>query len=199
MIQKIKSQFRRNFIAGALVVGPVAIVAWVAKLLFGFLWNFAGTLHHQPDSFILQSAVFLFVVIILFIGISILGWASKQYLGQRVLQMIKALIEKIPVLGSVYGALDQLIKNLGGGSGKQFSRVVLIEFPRKGVWAIGFVSGPVKTKKLPKGLVNVFVPAVPNPTSGFHLMIAEDDVKETDLTVEEALRMILSLGFVQGN
>jgi uncharacterized membrane protein len=128
------------------------------------------------------------------LGISFLGWVSKQYLGQKILELIAFLIQRIPVVRTVYSALDQLLKTVAAGGGKQFSRVVYVEFPRAGCWTLAFVTGRAKVPGSNSPHLNVFVPATPNPTSGFYLIVAEQDVREAGMSVEEAFKAILSLG-----
>ncbi len=98
---------------------------------------------------------------------------------------------------SVYSALDQLLRTLAAGGGKQFNRVVYVEYPRKGIWALAFVTGPAREKHIPEGHLNIYIPTTPNPTSGFHLIVSEADVRESGMTVEHAFKTILSLGIAQ--
>ncbi len=134
---------------------------------------------------------------ILALGISALGWASKQFIGRKILDLLADLIQRIPVLRGVYSSLDQLLKTLVSGNGQQFSRVVYVEYPRKGVWVIAFVTGPAKGPAIPPAHLNIYVPTTPNPTSGFHLIVPETDVRETQMKVEEAFKTLLSLGIAQ--
>jgi uncharacterized membrane protein len=101
------------------------------------------------------------------------------------------------VIRGVYSALDQLLRTLANGGGQQFNRVVYIEYPRKGLLAIAFVTGPARGPAVPPGHLNVYVPTTPNPTSGFHLIVPENEVRESLLKVEDAFKTILSLGLAQ--
>ena len=103
------------------------------------------------------------------------------------------------MLRSIYGALEQLLHTLAQGGGAQFRRVVYIEYPRKDVWALAFVTGPARAPGFPDGYLNVYVPTTPNPTSGFHLLVAEAEVRPSELSVEEAFKTILSLGIAQSS
>ena len=125
------------------------------------------------------------------------GFISRLYIGKKFVSLLSEVLQKVPIFGTIYSSLDQLAKSVGPSGGKQFSRVVLIEYPRKDVWAVAFVTGELKIRALPAGYLNVYVPTVPNPTSGFHLMVPESDVRESGLKVDEAFRMILSLGISQ--
>lgn len=196
-----KNLLRKNFFAGFFVLVPIAVIYWLGNAILGWLWNihgivfsFFGIDSHSP---LLNSLTFVGAMLVLVFSISMLGWASKLYLGQKALEFLGEVIQRIPVLGTIYSSLDQLLRTVASGGGQQFSRVVMIEYPRKGVWAIAFVTGAGRYSTLPEGFLNVFIPTVPNPTSGFHLIVPESDVKESGLTVEDAFKTILSLGIAQ--
>ena len=207
---KMNEILRNHFFTGLLVITPLAVITWILSKVLSLLWSLQGVLPEslRPENLITNPALslmlnLLFILVATFIliyGISILGWGSKQYLGQKALELIADMIQRIPILRSIYSALDQLLRamNPGGGKGAaQFKRVVYIEWPRKGVWVLAFVTSPAKGRNLPEGFLNVFLPATPNPTSGFHLIIEEKEVRESFMTVEEAFRTILSLGIAQ--
>lgn len=197
-----------NFLTGALVLLPFVVVGWVVGWIVGTLWRLHLFLPEawHPEAFdqnpALENLVNLLFTVgataVLILGISLLGWISKQFLGRKALEFAADVIQRIPVLRSVYGALDQLLRTLASGGGKQFSRVVYVEYPRKGIWALAFVTGPAQGPNVPPGHLNVYVPTTPNPTSGFHLLVPEAEVRESHLRVEEAFRTILSLGIAQG-
>jgi uncharacterized membrane protein len=188
--------FRKHFLGGILTLVPLLVVAFLFNFGIGWLEN----LYHwipegvKPSGAAPRFIFFLGYSATVLIGIAVLGWASKNYLGQRMLKLFGRLIAKIPIVGTVYGSLTQLIDTLTKGGGKQFRRVVFIRYPHADSLAVAFVTGPSNLKGIPKGYLNVFIPAVPNPTSGFHLLIAEENVIESDLTVEQAFQLILSLG-----
>ena len=203
----LKAEFMRqlqflksHFLAGVFILIPFGVISWILLGLLQFLWNvhFLLPLSVQPENVFLNLALTLGLTAVLLMGISILGWASKQYLGRKVLEGLGEVIQHIPVIRSIYGALDQLLKTLAAGGGQQFSRVVYIEYPRRGIWALAFVTGPASGPAVPPDHLNVYVPTTPNPTSGFHLIVPESDVKESHLRVEEAFKTLLSLGIAQG-
>ncbi|MGE0616395.1 MAG: DUF502 domain-containing protein [Bacteriovoracia bacterium] len=204
----LKELLQKNFFTGLLVLAPIVVIFWIARAFLGLLWDLFGALPlfglisvDGETAIIIKAAAFLGTLAILAVLTSVLGWFSKQYLGQQMLEIIRVLVQKIPILGTIYSSLDQLLKTLApGGGGQQFSRVVYIEYPRKDCWAVAFVTGAAKGRNLPPapaGMLNCFVPTVPNPTSGFHLIVPEADVRESKLTVEEAFKTILSLGIAQ--
>jgi uncharacterized membrane protein len=207
-LPRFRALLRSHFLAGMLVVIPLGVVVWIGLAALRTLWGLRGLVPDslRPEHFI-PSPTLAFVVDVGFMfaltltlaaGISFIGWVSKQLLGQKILDfMHDNLIQRIPVLRSVYSALDQLLRTVADQGGHQFRRVVYIEYPRPGVWTLAFVTGPALAPQLPSNYLNVFVPTTPNPTSGFHLLVAEAEVRESGLTVEEAFRTILSLGLAQ--
>lgn len=190
---------RKNFLSGIIVFIPMIVVFWIGRSFLGFLWDFIEIIPEElrPTNGFISFVLVLGIGIVLAILISLLGLVSKLYFGRITLEFIGEQLQRIPVVGTIYSSLDQLLKTLATGGGKQFSRVVYIEYPRPGVWAVAFVTGPVVSKTLPDGFLNVFIPTVPNPTSGFHLIVRETEVKETHMKVEEAFKLILSLGIAQ--
>lgn len=204
-MEKIKKIVKDHFLSGLLILAPILIVLVVANWLLGGLTEWISEVPVQMmfegrSSELVGVVRFFLVVGFLILGIilvSMLGFFSKLYFGQKALEWITEGLEKIPFFGAIYSSIDQLFKTLSSGSSKQFSRVVYIEYPRTGVWAVGFVTGPSKLKNIPEGYLNVFVPTVPNPTSGFLLLVKEDEIKESGLKVEEAFKLILSLGMAQ--
>lgn len=201
------SLLRGHFFTGLLVVIPLGVIAWILGAVVGMLWRMNAflPLSWRPESFVLDPTLAFFInlgitiglALLLALGISVLGWMSKQYLGQKILDFIGDIIQRIPVVRSIYSALDQLLKTFATGSGQQFNRVVYVEYPRKGLWTIAFVTGPAKGPGVPPDHLNIYVPTTPNPTSGFHLLVAETEVRESHMKVEEAFKAILSLGIAQ--
>lgn len=204
-IQRIKTIIVEHFLSGLFILAPILIVLVVFRFVFGGLWNWIEAVPLQlifddRSSEVAGLVKFLIMLGMLgigVIGVSALGFFSKLYFGKQVLVWIGEGIQKIPFFGTIYSSLDQLVKTLSSTGGKQFNRVVYVEFPRKEVWAVGFVTGPAHLKGIPAGYLNVFVPTVPNPTSGFHMLVKETEVMESGLKVEEAFKLILSLGISQ--
>jgi uncharacterized membrane protein len=208
-IPNIRALLTQHFFSGLLVVIPLGVVAWMLVAMLGALWGLQELLPDawKPQSLFQDPAVaslfnFLFTLGMGFLaalGISFLGWVSKQYLGLKILELIGFVIQRIPVVRTVYSALDQLLKTVAAGGGKQFNRVVYVEFPRAGCWTLAFVTGSARLPGQSTPHLNVFVPATPNPTSGFYLIVAEKDVREANMSVEEAFKAILSLGIASGS
>ncbi len=199
---------RRNFLAGVLVAVPFWVVGWIIGGVVGALLKLKSWVpaHLQPDyyfsdpaSITAVNAVFLLgVVLALILAVSLVGWVSRQVLGRQLLEVVSSIIARIPVIRSIYSGLEQLMGTFAGDGAQQFNRVVYVEWPRKGIWAIAFVTSAAKNVKLsPEPMVNIFIPATPNPTSGFHMLVPESDLRETGMSVEVAFRTILSLGIAQ--
>jgi uncharacterized membrane protein len=203
----IAALLKKNFFAGLFVVTPFIVIAWLLGILLRSLWRLKGFLPSAwlPETWLTDPGLVLLINAGLTIGgalvvaflVSFVGWVSKQYLGKRILKFAAEVIEHIPVIRSVYSALDQLLSTLGSGGGQQFNRVVYVEYPRKGIWALAFVTSPARGPEAPDRHLNVYVPTTPNPTSGFHLIVPESDVKDSGMSVEEAFKTILSLGIAQ--
>ena len=200
--QKVKSIIKNHFLSGLLILAPLLIVAVVFQWIFG---GMLGWIERNPlqwffngqNTEIAGVVRFLFIIGILLglvILVSLIGFFSRLYFGKKTFEWLKEGIEKIPLFGPIYSSLDQLFKAISSSGGKQFSRVVYIEYPRKGVLAVAFVTGKADLKGIPHGYLSVYIPTVPNPTSGFHLMISESEVIESGLKVDEAFKLILSLG-----
>ncbi|MCM2279670.1 MAG: DUF502 domain-containing protein [Oligoflexia bacterium] len=208
LLNDITTLLKSNFLAGAFIIIPLAVAAWLLFSAMEALWHLQFLVPEQwrPESFI-QDRTLITVLNLIFIvvatlalamGISFLGWSSKHYLGRKTLQWVAEVIQHIPVVRSVYSALDQLLRTLGSGGGQQFNRVVYVEYPRKGLWTLAFVTGPAKSPAIGSAaLLNIYVPTTPNPTSGFHLIVPETDVRDANMKVEDAFKTILSLGIAQ--
>lgn len=212
-MSRLFSSFRTNLISGALALAPLAAVIWI----LAWLWRvIAGLRSFIPESweppvilgmenpFLISltnalTTLILLSLVILFIAV--VGMVSRHMLGQRILQSVQKFVNRIPVLRTVYSTLEQLLDTFGGSSqGRNFRRVVMIEYPRQGIYTLALVTG--ERRNLPGSptgdvnYLNVFVPTTPNPTSGFFLTIPASDAVEVPLTVEEALKQIISMGIV---
>lgn len=207
-LPRLGALLRSHFLSGLLVVTPFGVILWLAVLALKTVWRLRLLIPDawRPEAWAPSPAVAWAVdagllaglALLAALAISFVGWVSKQLLGQKLLEYVaEHVIRRIPVVRSIYNALEQLLHTLAPGGGAQFHRVVYVEYPRQGVWALAFVTGPARSPNVPEGLLNVYVPTTPNPTSGFHLMVPEGEVRPCDLSVEEAFRTLLSLGIAQ--
>ena len=197
MIKKKKSialKLRNYFFTGVIVLVPIGFTLYLSKFLINFSTNLVPV-GLNPNTYLPYSIpgieIFLTIIFITFVG-----GLSLSFLGKKFLQIIDDLFKRIPILRTIYSAIGQMTDSFRNQEGNKKS-VVLVEYPRKESWAVGFAtkenSGEIKSKTK-QNLVNVFVPTTPNPTSGFLLMIPKEDLIYLDMTFEEASKFIVSAG-----
>ena len=189
---------RNYFITGVVVLIPIGFTLYLSKVLIGLSSKILPE-NINPNSYLPYEIPGIEILISL-IFITIVGGLSLSFLGKRILKLIDDLFKRIPFLRTIYSAIVQMTETFSKKDNDKKS-VVLIEYPRKGSWAVGFATkdneGEI-TKKTNKKLVNVFVPTTPNPTSGFLLMFPIEDVIYLDMTFEEASKFIVSAGTSSG-
>ena len=198
MANKKKKSFalklRNYFITGVIVLIPIGFTLYLSKFLLNFSTKLVPS-GLNPNTYLPYSIPGIEIILTV-IFITIIGGLSLSFIGKKFLQFIDDLFKKIPILRTIYSAIGQMTDSFRNQEGNQKS-VVLLQYPRKDVWAVGFAtkenSGEIKSKTN-KNLVNVFVPTTPNPTSGFLLMIPKDDLIYLDMTFEEASKFIVSAG-----
>ena len=189
---------RNYFITGVVVLIPIGFTLYLSKILIGVSSNLIPE-NINPNSY-LPYAIPGIEILISIILITIVGGLSLSFLGKRILKLIDDLFKRIPFLRTIYSAILQMTESFSNKDNDKKS-VVLIEYPRKGVWAVGFATKENKTEmadKTNQRLINVFVPTTPNPTSGFLLMFPIDDVIYLNMTFEEASKFIVSAGTSSG-
>ena len=188
------SRLRNYFIAGIVVLIPIGITVYLTIFIISISSKLIPE-EINPNSYLPFSIPGIEIILsILFITFT--GWLSLSFIGRKILQIINELLKKIPFLRTIYSAIGQMTESFANKKGRKKS-VVLIQYPRKGTWAVGFATKDNRgeiSKKTNKNLVNVFVPTTPNPTSGFLLMFPKEDVIYLDLTFEEASKFIVSAG-----
>ncbi len=190
---------RNYFITGVVVLIPIGFTLYLSKVLIGLSSKILPE-NINPNNY-LPFAIPGIEIIISLIFITIVGGLSLSFLGKKILKLIDDLFKRIPLLRTIYSAISQMTETFSNKDNDEKS-VVLIEYPRKGVWAVGFATRENKTEmaeKTNKRLINVFVPTTPNPTSGFLLMFPMDEVIYLNMTFEEASKFIVSAGTSSGN
>ena len=190
----IIARLRNYFITGIVVLVPIGITLYLTKFIISVSSNLIPT-EINPNSYLPFSVPGLEIIISIII-ITLVGGLSLSFIGKKVLQFVNELFKKIPILRTIYSAIGQMTETFAPKR-KSKKSVVLIEYPRKGSWAVGFITKENKgeiSKKTNQKLVNVFVPTTPNPTSGFLLMFPKDEVIYLDMTFEEASKFIVSAG-----
>ena len=190
----IFSRFRNYFILGVVVLIPLGVslylTLFIVKISSKILPNEINPNHYLPYD-IPGLEIVISILIITFIG-----WLSLSFIGKKLLLILENLLKRIPILRTIYSAINQMTEAFTKTESNK-KNVVLVEYPRKGSWAVGFATKEnegeisIKTKKK---LINVFIPTTPNPTSGFLLMFPKEEVIYLDLTFEEASRFIVSAG-----
>ena len=189
---------RNYFITGVVVLIPIGFTLYLSKILIGVSSNLIPE-NINPNSY-LPYAIPGIEILISIILITIVGGLSLSFLGKRILKLIDDLFKRIPFLRTIYSAILQMTESFSNKDNDKKS-VVLVEYPRKGVWAVGFATKENKGEmadKTNQRLINVFVPTTPNPTSGFLLMFPIDDVIYLNMTFEEASKFIVSAGTSSG-
>ena len=187
-------KIRNYFFTGIVVLIPIGVTIWLSK----FLINTSSKIlpnYINPNTYLPFQIPGLEIISSILI-ITFIGFISLSYLGKKFLDIIDYLFKKIPLLGTFWSAVKQMSNSLKENRNKSKS-VVLVQYPRKGVWAVGFATKENKgeiSKKTKKHLINVFVPTTPNPTSGFLLMFEKKDVVYLDMNFEEASKFIVSAG-----
>ena len=185
---------RNYFITGVVVLIPIGFTLYLSKILIGLSSKLIPE-NINPNNYLPYSIPGIEIIISV-IFITIVGGLSLSFLGKRILKLIDDLFKRIPVLRTIYSAILQMTESFSNKDNDKKS-VVLIEYPRKGVWAVGFATKENKgemAQKTNKKLVNIFVPTTPNPTSGFLLMYPIEDVIYLNMTFEEASKFIVSAG-----
>jgi len=193
MQEKLKI-FRNNFIGGIFILIPVTAIVWLCIFLINTLGGVRNILPNsisESSNYFIRMSSSLIVLVFIVIFIAVVGWLSRKIIGKQLITFMEETINKIPVLRSAYGAIKQMV-DIFSGKNEQFKAVCLVEFPRKGILAFGFITGETKIKD--KKYFYVFVPTTPNPTSGFTMLFEPDDVVNVDYTVEEAFKIIISMG-----
>lgn len=190
---------KRYLIAGLLVWVPLGVTVMVVRLLVGFMDQTLLLLpaRYQPDNLlgfhIPGLGVVLSVIIVLSTGIVV-----ANLFGRKLVQLWENMLARIPLVRTIYAGVKQILETVFS-SGQSFRKVLLVEYPRKGLWTLGFQSGTTRGEAQAKTgveVINVFIPTTPNPTSGFFIMVPRDEVIELDMSVDDGLKMIISAGVV---
>lgn len=201
--QSFWQRMRSNFLTGVVVFGPISITIYL-------LWTFVDFVDarvlplvpevYNPEQYLpfsLPGAG----VLLFFIIVAALGALTKNLFGRQLFRFGEQLVDRMPVVRSIYTALKQIVETIfAQGDGESFEKVCLVEYPRRGIWAVAFVTtdvgGEIGSRSEEGPLVSVFLPTTPNPTSGFLLFVPRDDVVVLDMSVEDAAKLVISAGLV---
>jgi uncharacterized membrane protein len=198
----LREAIRRYFVAGLVFFAPIgitiwaiwSIVVWLDNLILPRVLKLVIPGLEEPPPLPLVGMLFTFFVIIL------LGVIARHFFGGEFQRAWERLLGRVPVARNIYAGVKQLFEAIfSSGQRSQFNRVVLVEYPRKGIYALAFTTGTARGRvqeATEKQMLNCFLPTTPNPTSGFYLLVPEEEVVETGMTVEEAFKLVMSAGLV---
>ena len=189
-------RLRRTIMAGLTIIVPLWLTGWVLKFLFDWADGFSTPLISQmaklfddPD-FHIPGLGFVLTFIILWV----VGALATNVVGRSLWQFAREMLEGLPLVRTIYAPIQQLMESLTSPGKAGFEKVVLVEYPRIGMWTLGFLAGNVPREDEVAPAHSIFVPTAPNPTTGFMLIVPPEQLRPTDLRVEEALKMIVSAG-----
>jgi uncharacterized membrane protein len=206
VFQHFKQDLKNDLIAGLLVVIPLATTIWLSINVTTWVVNFLTTIPKQINPFDGLHPVLVYVLNLLvgltvpLLGILLIGLMVRNIAGRWLLDVGEQILQAIPLAGAVYKTLKQLLETVLKDSGNKFRRVVLVEYPRKGIWALAFVTGTTDSEiqaQMPQGMLNLFIPTTPNPTTGWYAVVAEADVMDLSMSIEDAFKVVISGGIVK--
>ncbi|WVH09417.1 MAG: Putative membrane anchored protein [Fluviibacter phosphoraccumulans EoVTN8] len=191
---------KRYFITGLLIWAPLGITLWVLSFILGMMDQSIMLLPNawQPRALVgfnIPGVGAIMTLLVVFIT----GLLTANFIGQRLVRWWEALLHRIPVVRSIYQSVKQISDTVFSPSGQAFRQAALVQYPRQGSWTIGFLTGTLGgeiAERLGDNMVSLYVPTTPNPTSGFFLMVPKSDVLELDMSVEDALKYLISMGVV---
>ncbi len=205
LASRFQQDLKNDLIAGLLVVIPLATTIWLSTIFSRFVLAFLTSIPKQLNPFItlnplLQDLINLALgLTVPLLGILLIGLMARNFVGRWLLEFGEGTLTRIPLAGSIYKTLKQLLETFLKDNSTRFRRVVLVEYPRKGLFSVGFVTGvvgPSLQPDLEESLLSVFIPTAPNPTTGWYTLVPEESVKDLNISVEDAFRTIISAGIV---
>lgn len=192
---------RSSFLAGLVVIAPIGITIWLIWTLIGWMDGWVMPFvpaPWRPEQYIGIDLRGVGVVLFLMFTV-LIGWLAKGFVGRSLIRTGEGLVDRMPIVRSIYGGLKQIAETVLSQTETRFDRACMIEYPRRGLWGIGFVAGPAKAeiaRRHDRPMLAVFLPTTPNPTSGFLLYVPADEVIVLDMTVEDAAKLVISAGLV---
>ncbi len=205
LASRLQQDLKNDLIAGLLVVIPLATTIWLSTIFSRFVLAFLTSIPKQLNPFInlnplLQDLINLSLGLsVPLLGILLIGLMARNFVGRWLLEFGEGTLSRIPLAGSIYKTLKQLLETFLRDNSSRFRRVVLVEYPREGLFSVGFVTGvvgPSLQPELDQTLLSVFIPTAPNPTTGWYTLVPESSVKDLNISVEDAFRTIISAGIV---
>jgi uncharacterized membrane protein len=205
VIQRIKQDLKNDLIAGLLVVIPLATTIWLTITIASWVINFLTRIPKQINPYdnlhpILVNLLNLLVgLTVPLLCILLIGLMARNIAGRWLLDFGERILQAIPLAGAVYKTLKQLLETLLKDSNGKFRRVILVEYPRPGIWAIAFVTGTMSSEiqsNMSRPMLSIFIPTTPNPTTGWYAIVPEDDVVNLSMSIEDAFKLVISGGIV---
>jgi uncharacterized membrane protein len=205
VIQRIKQDLKNDLIAGLLVVIPLATTIWLTITIANWVINFLTRIPKQINPYdnlhpILVNLLNLVVgLTVPLLCILVIGLMARNIAGRWLLDFGERFLQAIPLAGAVYKTLKQLLETILKDSGGKFRRVILVEYPRPGIWAIAFVTGVMSSEiqtHMARPMLSIFIPTTPNPTTGWYAIVPESDVVNLSMSIEDAFKVIISGGIV---
>ena len=205
MFQHFKQDLKNDLIAGLLVVIPLATTFWLSINVATWVVNFLTSIPKQINPFDGLNPLLVNILNLLvgfaapLMAILLIGLMARNIAGKWLLDVGEQLLQAIPLAGAVYKTLKQLLETLLKDSGNKFRRVVLVEYPRRGIWALAFVTGTLDSQiqaQMPPGMLNLFIPTTPNPATGWYAVVPEQDVVDLSISIEDAFKVVISGGIV---
>lgn len=194
-------RMRAYLFAGILVTAPIGITLYLTWVIVHFIDSQVMPLipqQYNPENFLPFSVPGIGLIVML-VSLTLIGWLTAGILGRWMIRLSEHLMARMPVVRNVYGAIKQIMETVMAQQSSAFREVVLIEYPRRGIWAVGFITGGTVGEVqnvTDDTMVNIFLPTTPNPTSGFLLFLPNRDVYRLSMTVEEGIKMVISAGIV---
>jgi uncharacterized membrane protein len=202
--RRLFAGLRASFLTGLVVIAPISLTIWLLWTFVGWVDSFVLPLvpaRLRPEQYIGINLRGVGVIFFLLFTIAI-GWFAKGFIGRSLIRWAESVVARTPIVRSLYGGLKQIAETVFAQAERSFDRVVLVENPRKGLWALAFVSTTAKGEvagSLESGygdILSLFLPTTPNPTSGFLLFVPSRDVIELEMSVEDAAKLVISAGLV---
>ena len=208
MLERLKQDLKNDLIAGLLVVIPLATTIWLTITVASWVINFLTRIPKQLNPFDEMNPI-LVNLMNLAVGLSVpllcillIGLMARNIGGRWLLDVGEQLLQAIPLAGYVYKTLKQLLETLLKDTNGKFRRVILVEYPRRGVWAIAFVTGTMSNEiqsHMTRPMLSVFIPTTPNPTTGWYAIVPEDEAIDLSMSIEDAFKIVISGGIVSPN
>ncbi|MGY9045767.1 membrane protein [Puniceibacterium antarcticum] len=200
------AKLRASFLTGLVVIAPVGLTIWLIWTVIGWIDGFVLPLvpsRFNPELYIGINLRGIGVIFFLVFTVAV-GWIAKGLIGRSLIRFAESLVNRMPVVRSIYSGVKQIAETVFQQTESSFEKACLVQYPSKGIWAIGFVStqarGEIAQRAVVGGtLMSIFVPTTPNPTSGFLLFFPSEDVIELDMTIEDAAKLVISAGLVYPN